>query len=254
MRIYLASREGQWKDVCPELPSLSEKIYVLGSFFYIRSLPDYLSVFKYCKDFMLDSGAFTFMNGGGGTPKWEQYVESYADFIKSNNVQKYFELDIDSVVDYLKVRELRRRLETLTGIPCIPVWHMSRGINEFERMCDEYSYVSVGGIVSKEIKPEQYGLFSVLIREAHRRNAKIHALGFTNLKLLSRYHFDSVDSSSWGFGTRRGNVYKFRNNLMLSVRANAKERARGVRTKTEGLNAYNFKQWVKFQKYADTHY
>ena len=86
MRIYLASLEGQWKDVRSVLPGLQEQIYILGSFFYIRSLPDYLSVFQYCKDFMLDSGAFTFMNGGGGTPRWEQYVESYAEFIMSGNI------------------------------------------------------------------------------------------------------------------------------------------------------------------------
>ena len=254
MKLYLASLEGGggWKYVYPLLPKLTEKIYVLGSFFYIRSLQNYSSVYPICKDFMLDSGAFTFMNGVK-LPNWEHYIENYADYIKQHKIQKFFELDIDNVVGYSKVKELRYRLEKLTDRYCIPVWHVSRGFDEFKRMCDEYPYVAVGGIVSKEITPDKYDMFTVLIKEAHKRKAKIHGLGFTSVKLLSKYHFDSVDSSSWSYGRRQGYCYIFRHNTISQIRASDEDRAKGVRTKEQGLVENNFREWIKFQKYAEVH-
>lgn len=183
------------------------KPFILESFYYADA--DTERLIPYYGDFLLDSGAFTFMQGKGGSPNWDEYVERYADFIVRNDVQKYFELDIDSVVGYERVKEIRRKLERLTGRPSIPVWHISRGIGDFRRMCDEYSYVAVGGIVSKEIKPDKYPALPPLISEAHKRGAKIHGLGFTALDWLGKCHFDSVDSTAWTTGNRFGYLYYF---------------------------------------------
>ena len=46
--------------------------------------------------------------------------------------------------------------------------------------------------ISKEIKKDEYKYFSWLIEQAHKRNALIHGLGFTNLEGLTKYHFDTV--------------------------------------------------------------
>ena len=81
--------------------------------------------------------------------------------------------------------EYRKRLERLTNKQVIPVWHKSRGAGDFKKMCDEYDYVAIGGIVSKEIKPEQYGVTNS--RTTHK--AKIRALRYNG-----KCHFDSVDS------------------------------------------------------------
>ena len=102
--------------------------YILESFYYADD--DTKRLLPYFGDFLLDSGAFTFMQGKGGSPNWDEYIERYANFIKENKVQKYFELDIDSVVGYEKVKEYRNKLELLVGWQCIPVWHKSRGIQE----------------------------------------------------------------------------------------------------------------------------
>lgn len=75
---------------------------------------------------------------------WDEYLERYADFIVRNNVKKFFELDIDSIVGYEKVLQFRNKLEKLTNRPCIPVWHENRGKDEFIRMSQQYSYVSIG--------------------------------------------------------------------------------------------------------------
>ena len=223
------------------------KPYILESFFYAdadteRLLPHY-------GDFLLDSGAFTFMQGKGGSPNWDEYVERYADFIKRNDIKKYFELDIDSVVGYERVKRIRASLERQTGRQSIPVWHLSRGMEEYRRMCDEYSYVAIGGIVSGEITKEKYKFFPSLINEAHKRNAKIHGLGFTNLALLPQMHFDSVDSTAWTTGNRFAYLYYFDGKTMQ--KKDVPPRHRLGDSRAAALN--NYTEWIKFQKYADKH-
>lgn len=221
--------------------------FILESFYYVDS--DTERLLPYFGDFLLDSGAFTFMMGGGGSPNWDEYVERYADFINKNNVSKFFELDIDSVVGYQKVKEIRHRLETLTNRQCIPVWHITRGAAEYRRMCDEYKYVAIGGIVSGEIKREQYKAFPLLIQEAHKRGAKVHGLGFTNLALLPQIHFDSVDSTAWTTGNRFGFLYYFDGRTMQ--KRDAPKGHRIGEARAAALN--NYCEWIKFQKYTENH-
>ena len=245
MRLFLAgvapwrSGGGGYDPIIRE-----HKPYILESFFYADE--DIERLLPYYGDFMLDSGAFTFMQGTVGVPDFDAYLERYADFIKRNNVEKFFELDIDNVIGYDRVKVLRARLESLTGKPCIPVWHTTRGIDEFYKMCEEYPFVAIGGIVTKEIKPAQYHILPHLIREAHKRNAKIHGLGFTNLSWLSKCHFDSVDSTAWTTGNRFGYLYHFDGKHMKKI-----DRPEGYKlADSRAVALHNYTEWIKFQKWA----
>ena len=253
MRVYLAALENGKlvnQQIISCIYSHPKTISFLSSYASIcqRCKDSYPSYIPYFKDFMLDSGAFTFMNSGG-SEDWESYIERYADFITRNKIEKYFELDIDSIVGYDKVKEYRYRLERLVSRPCIPVWHVSRGWSEFVRMCEEYSYVSIGGIVTKEIPPKKYRYLPKFIREAHRHNAKIHGLGFTNTELLRQYHFDSVDSTAWTTGSRYANVYEYRDGRIREIKVKAGLRLMDYKR----LDMSNFLEWLKFQRYAEVH-
>ena len=221
--------------------------YILESFYYCDE--DTERLLPYFGDFLLDSGAFTFMQGTGSSTNWDAYIERYAAFINRNRISKYFELDIDSVVGYDRVKVFRKQLESLTGKPCIPVWHLSRGLDEYKRMCDEYDYVAIGGIVSGEIKSTKYYAFPALISEAHKRGAKVHGLGFTALDWLKTCHFDSVDSTAWTTGNRFGFLYYFDGHTMR--KKDAPKGHRIVESRAAALN--NYTEWIKFQKYADKH-
>ena len=200
------------------------------------------------KRILLDSGAFTFFSSGKSVD-WNGYLKRYIDFINKNNVEKFFELDIDPLVGYVKVLEFRRILEENTGKRCIPVWHKSRGKEDFLKMCEEYDYVAIGGIVTKEIKANEYRYFPWFINEAHKRGAKIHGLGFTNLEGLTKYKFDSVDSTSWTSGNRFGAIYTFDGKTMRKTSV-----PKGMRLADSRETAIrNFNEWVKFQKYAERH-
>ena len=51
-----------------------------------------------------------------------------------------------------KLKKIRTKLEKGTNKKCIPVWHLSRGFDEFIKHTQEYDYIAIGGIVTKEIK------------------------------------------------------------------------------------------------------
>lgn len=243
MRIYLAGIESLYK----ENYQLFDERFVLTSFYSFNRTAQ--SIVEKSKDYLLDSGAYTFMMGRGGkNPNWDEYIERYADFIVRNNIKKYFELDIDSVVGYEKVKKIRATLEKKTARPCIPVWHLSRGMDEYKWMCDEYGYVAIGGIVSGEITKDKYKHFPALIQEAHKRGAKVHGLGFTDTKKLNIYHFDSVDSTSWGWG-RFGYRFIFTGKDMKMIHKPEEKRC----VKRAELQAVNIKEWIKFQKWAMGH-
>lgn len=245
MQVFLASLDGFLGNVLT--PEMVKDTYALESFFYIKEATK--KILPLYKDFLLDSGAFTFFSKQHTGIAWEEYVDRYADFINQNHVKKFFELDIDTLIGYEKVKVLRKRLETQTHAQCIPVWHKGRGKEEFFNMCDEYPYVALGGIVSGEIKKEEHPIFTWFINEAHKRKAKIHGLGYTSIQGLKKYAFDSVDSTSWKSGGRFGSIYKFTGKDLEVYSAPAGKRGKDYRHMTVN----NFEEWVKFQKWADTH-
>lgn len=218
--------------------------YILESFYSIKEWQ--IPYIKECKMFLLDSGAFTFMNSNKGKVDFDQYLKKYINFINKYDIEYFFELDIDSVVGYEKVKEMRAVLEKGTGKKCIPVWHKSRGLEEWHKLTKEYNYVAIGGIVTKEIKPKEYKYLSPMLSIAKENGCKVHGLGFTNLKALKRYHFYSVDSTSWLSGGRFGTLYIFQDGTLKAIRYED----RRIRNYMESHH-HNIEEWLKFQKYAD---
>lgn len=248
MNVFLAGNAPFRNERLYDTTITINRQYILESFYYADATTEKL--IPYYGDFLLDSGAFTFMMGNHkGEIKWQEYTEKYAEFININKINKFFELDIDSIVGYEKVKELRKLLESLTGKQPIPVWHKSRGKDEFLRMADEYKYVALGGIVSKEWSKDEHKFFPWFINEAHKRSAKIHGLGYTNLEGLKKYHFDSVDSTAWTAGNRFGYIYKFDGSTMKKYDAPQGHRLADSRKAA----LINFGEWVKFQNYAEAH-
>ena len=114
-------------------------------------------------------------------------------------------------------------------------------------MCEEYPYVAIGGIVTQEIKREHYKYFPWFINIARKNNAKIHALGFTSIEGLKKYHFDSVDSTAWLAGNRFGKVYYFNGKAITSINREKNKLVKSYKP----ICQHNFNEWVKYQKYAE---
>lgn len=222
---------------------------ILETFYYLRGNKEFPRLVTNMGNFLLDSGAFTFMSGNGeANADFDAYVEEYAAFIKKWDIKNFFELDIDSLVGIKEVERLRLKLEKLSGRQPIPVWHKNRGKEYFIRMCEQYPYVSIGGIVTKEIPIKIYEkMFPWFIKTAHEHKCKIHGLGYTNLKGLHKYRFDSVDSTAWVYGNISGSIYRFypHKGTIETTKAPA-----GMKLKSNAAAINNFNEWVKFMKYA----
>jgi hypothetical protein len=197
------------------------------------------------KDFILDSGAFTFMQGSA-TVDFEDYTRKYAAFVVKHNIEKFFELDIESVVGWDKYLDLRKLLEDLTGRDPIPVMHRERGKDYYLDIVQNHPYVAIGGIAAGHVRRTEYAYLEWFITEAHKAGAKIHGLGFTNLTWLEKLKWDSVDSSSWLYGNRSGVVYQFDGRTIQKHTGPV-----GARLKARETAIHNFNEWVKFGEYLE---
>lgn len=181
-------------------------LYNLMSYYYLRNN---LSVGEVVRDksklIMIDSGAHSFQKGK--QVDWEQYTREYADFIEKfdrPNVVGYFEMDVDNLLGYERVLQLRKILEAKSD-KIIPVWHKNRGLDEFKKMCQDYAgkVIAITGFKNEDIKDEQYMMF---LKYAKKYKCKVHCLGMTRKKVLDKVPFDYVDSSSWKQGAIYGRI------------------------------------------------
>lgn len=139
MKIFLSALETN-KNVVHKILKLTKLRYSLVSYFYVRKNPEaFKLILDNSDEVLIDSGAYSFQVKGGKTD-WEGYTREYAAFIRMWDCPKiigYFEMDIDVLVGYEKVLQLRKILEKETN-KIIPVWHKNRGIDEFKRMCEHH--------------------------------------------------------------------------------------------------------------------
>jgi hypothetical protein len=248
MIVYLAG----FKLIENHFKEPTKDIYLLSSFWEYKSgkFGEYVLQDRH----ILDSGAFSAINDKTGKYKnfdWDNYVKKYIAFIKKTNQKLFFELDIDCVIGLEKVEYYRKKIEDSVGIPPIVCWHANRGADYWIKCCEEYPYVALGTTKASNAGQKMRKDPTILnwfINHAHKNNAKIHGLGFTSIPWLSKLKFDSVDSTSWISGGKYGGgIDIFKNNKIIKLTKSDNTRIKD----RPRLHLYNFKEWVKFQKYAE---
>lgn len=246
MRVYLAGDCYLQQVLKAQTPEQLSKLYLLRTF--ASNEPWILPYYNKVKDVILDSGAFTFMNGKDGSKvDWNNYIERYAQFIKQTGVNHFIELDIDAIVGYDEVKRLRAKLESLTGKKPIPVWHITRGKEDFIETCRNYNYVALGGFAIKKWKRKNFDKIPWFIQTAHAHGAKIHGLGFTCQGRWNKIGFDSVDSSSWTIGNRYGSIFQFDGSRIV----NYSKPKGSVISNHLTLALHNFGEWCKYAQWAE---
>lgn len=250
MKLFLAGEHEVKNGTLAHLHN--NAIHILESFYYCRDNKWLPPLFPRFKSFMLDSGAFTYIAGKSGVGRdWNRYVDQYGDYIVHHDVKLFIELDIDCVVGLREVERLRSRLEKRTGRQPIIAWHPNRGKDYFVRSCREYKYNAVGTTSAQmqgRIIRANGSLIHWFIDTAHEHGSKMHGLGYTNLKGMTEYRFDSVDSTAWLFGNRGGFVYIFDGRTMQKRKVPP-----GMKLRSRDVAIHNFCEWVKFQKYAEAY-
>lgn len=250
MRVYLAATSnGMNKELREQKIDKCRPKYVLETFFNGEKKCLIALNMVGNDNFLLDSGAFSYMNGAKVTlEQMNTYVDRYIEFIKQNNIKHFFEIDVDNIFGLEQVEMWRKQIESSVGRQCIPVWHKGRGVDYWKRLCSEYKYIAIGGFAIKTIKSSEYDLIKQMINYAYKNKVKVHGLGFTKTRELNDYKFYSVDSASWVISATRGQqIHFFRNGHIKSRQLEKGNK----KVKLSELVAHNLKEWVKYQKYMD---
>ena len=250
MNIYLATiLAGMRPENVQTLVEVGKSKYLLNTFFEgERACEKVLKIAGSPDCFLLDSGAFSFMSGAECSENIiEGYAERYADFIIQHKITQYFEIDVDTIFGLPFAERIRHKLESKTGVQSIPVWHKNRGVEYWKRMCDEYKYIAIGGLVF-HVKQQEWPLIHKMVDYAAFKGVKVHGLGFTKTKLLESWNWYSVDSSSWKTSAIRGSIKHNFNGKYIESTPIKKQ---GFKMDQRLLAMYNGIEWCKYQKYME---
>lgn len=173
----------------------------LGSFHYFRNVDIAELVNGFGPDcrFLADSGAFSAMTQGVQIKlsNYAQWVHTWKPYLTH-----YINLDVigDPVVTWRNQRELEDQ-----GLAPIPVFHAGSDFTHLYRYLDTgYTYICLGGLVGKRHKAVMP--WAIKCFKEARGKAVFHGLGLTRWTDLAALPYYSVDSSSWGSGSRFGQV------------------------------------------------
>lgn len=170
--------------------------------------------------FFIDSGAFSAWSRGAQID-----LDEYCAFIKSNidHIDCYANLDViagqpgrnatqaekeegarKSWANYLYMRA--------EGLDPIPVFHVGESWSWLQRMLDYgCSYIGLGGMVGSHLTPvlrKQWldDVFERITDDDGWPLVKVHGFGMTAVKLIMRYPWHSVDSTTWIKITQTGGI------------------------------------------------
>lgn len=168
--------------------------YVNGQKFVDAMRMDSVTVF-------LDSGAFSAYTLGV-----EIDIVQYCDYIKRNTdiIRKedgvIMASVLDGIGDPLKTYQNQLTMESLGAKP-LPCFHYGEDERYLEWYVQNYDYITIGGMVGKSSVLLTQWLDRIwakyLVDGSGNPRLKVHAFGITAIKIMQRYPWFSVDSSSW---------------------------------------------------------
>lgn len=148
-------------------------------------------------DLFLDSGAFTAFTKGAEIP-----LREYAIYLRKNQQHYHALSSMDAIggteeKNYDNFTKLRS-----VGCNVRPVYHVRENPRWLQRYIDEgHDYVFVGGMVPETtgwLMERLDGLWErYLTNPDGTPRVKIHGFGLTDQKLMFRYPWYSIDSTSW---------------------------------------------------------
>jgi len=250
MKLYLAGfstslMKHEWQAIC----AMTDvgKLCVLESFFYIHKNYETAELIPSFKDFIMDSGAFTFMKGKSKRAKGlnlEQFVNDYAFFVKKWNIKNFLELDIDHVVGQEKYNDCMKKLQDITGLDPIPVMHRHRGPDWLAETLKKHKRICIGGLVSRD-RDRILPYVRWVVNQAHKAGVQVHGLGVSDTKLIRDIPFDSGDSTAWTTGIRFG-VFPYFDGHDIRIKKDI-----DVRIKRLETLLYSVNEWIRYCHYVE---
>jgi len=155
-------------------------------------------------DIFCDSGAFTFFNNGQKTS-----LKEYHMYIKKHKHLLANASSMDVITSWKKSFQYFLRLKK-TGIDYVPCYHFGEPTHVLKEYMKHADFISIGGMVPisyQELLPWLDTLFSnIICNEDGTPKIKTHGFGLTDQRLMFRYPWYSVDSSTWLRVSRMGMI------------------------------------------------
>jgi hypothetical protein len=149
-----------------------------------------------------DSGAFSAATLGA-----EIKLADYAAWLKDWQGLITTAATLDVIGDPDATQRNTLALED-TGLNVLPVFHTGSPWDRLEKLCAQYPYVALGGMVPyTRMHGEVMRWLVKCFRIGAEHGTVFHGFGQTNVTAMSSLPFYSVDSSTWSIGARYGHMF-----------------------------------------------
>lgn len=203
----------------------------------------------------LDSGAFSAFTKGVTID-----IQEYIEFIKENQdvIEVYANLDV--IGDPAGTLENQKIMEA-AGLSPLPCFHYGEPLEYLKDYLARYDYLALGGMVPISTADlilwldEIFGKY--ICDQQGYPKIKIHGFGLTSLRLMLRYPWYSVDSTSWVMTGRMGSVLipKFRQGrydyLIDPIKVVVSDRSPSTEESGKHFRTYGPTEQGVIQKYLD---
>lgn len=148
-----------------------------------------------------DSGAYSAITVGATIS-----FKDYAAWLRRWDQLLTVKATLDVIGDHKATMRNTRRLEDL-GLRVLPVFHVGTPWVELEKLCAEYDYIALGGMVPhRGSGPALLRWLVKCFQVAEATGTVYHGFGQTSQRILSSLPFFSVDSSACAKGARFGEM------------------------------------------------
>lgn len=188
----LNEREAQIVDTIPN---------ILESYHYVHRQKAVDEMRADGAQVFLDSGAFSAWNTGAtiSLPKYCNYIQENEDIIRKDDGVIMASV-LDGIGDPLQTYRNQLEMEA-RGVRPLPCFHFGEDERYLEFYIANYPYITLGGMVGKTVEQLITWLDRIweryIIDGSGRPKTKLHAFGITSVRVMERYPWYSVDSSSW---------------------------------------------------------
>lgn len=244
----------------------------LATFYYLRNKSQ-RKVERILNSFprvFLDSGAFSFreymrkerVSAKEIEHELEQYIKQYVEFVRDWGDRFFVVAEVD-VGDMYQKTKYREKLLQAGVKNLLPVIHRRDTRAYVEYLCKKYPYVGLGSIPDASYN-YLCRYVSTRMRIAAKYGTKVHGFAITNIEVIKRYPFFSVDSTTWVGGSKYGMSFFFDGHKLNSydnyhkfhrVRWKRHVMAEGIdwdeyiTDTSRAVNEFNLRQWKKFEEW-----
>jgi hypothetical protein len=193
------------QSIVTNIPNILESYHYVGSQRFVDTMRE-----QGAKVF-LDSGAFSAHSLGVHIN-----IDDYCNYIKRNidilRVEDGAVMAsvLDGIGDALKTYQHQLYMESQGAKP-LPCFHFGEDARYLDYYVQNYSYITIGGLVGKSPKDAEVWLDRMwdnhMLDGSGKAKLKVHAFGMTSPDLMKRYPWYSVDSSSWIQAASFGSIF-----------------------------------------------